>query len=332
FPILLRRRAIIAAESGKPYDLINVHEPSAAAICMSKSVAGNPVVVVTTYGVEQRGWELSLEELRLGRHGPTLKSRVSYPLTSLWQSRIGLRRADHILCKNLEDRDYLIRRLKIPEANITHFCPGADLIYASNAARRDYSRYGRILFAGTWLKRKGTEDLVPAFSALARRYSELSLTVLGGPTEEQVMRDFPEDIRSRVTSVITANEAENAGVYATTDIFVLPSLFEGTPLTLIEAMMSGMPIVTTATCGMKDVIDDGNTGLLVGIRSPESIIAAVDRLISDPALRAKMGRSAQERALTEHTWERAAAPVEELYQRLCERRTSLIPDLAVGAL
>ena len=47
-----------------------------------------------------------------------------------------------------------------------------------------------------------------------------------------------------------------AAAFAAADLFLLPSLFEGTPLTLMQAMMSGLPIVTTATCGMKDVLVD----------------------------------------------------------------------------
>src|ERR1041384_8013809 len=60
FPLLLWRHAIRAARQGRPYDLINVHEPSAAAISTYRVPAGHPVVTVTTFGVEKRGWELSL--------------------------------------------------------------------------------------------------------------------------------------------------------------------------------------------------------------------------------------------------------------------------------
>src|SRR4051812_5821605 len=69
FPLLVRHKARIAARSGQPYDLINVHEPVSAAIAAWKSAAGNPLVVVTSHGIERRGWDLSVEDLRLGREG-----------------------------------------------------------------------------------------------------------------------------------------------------------------------------------------------------------------------------------------------------------------------
>lgn len=321
FPVLVRRQAVAAAQSGKPYDLINVHEPSAAAISICRGATGNPIVVVTSHGVERRGWELALEELRSGREGPLLRTRLIYPLTGLWQSDLGLRRADHVFCLSSEDREYLMRRFNLSQNKITRIYPAADPIYAAVAKERDYARDDRLLFAGTWRKNKGIEDLVPAFAALAARHPELKLIVLGAGAPEATVRDaFPEEFRSRVLCRQTTSEVETAAVFSAADIYLLPSLFEGTPLTLIEAMMSGLPIVTTATCGMKDIVRDGKNGLLVPIRSPEAVVAAVERLINNSAFRARLGRAAQAEALEKHTWERVAAPVQDLYEEVRERR------------
>ena len=71
FPSLVLRHAARANRRGCPYDVINVHEPTGAAIALWKRMAGRPHVVVTTHGVEQRAWELLLEEGRLGRGGPS---------------------------------------------------------------------------------------------------------------------------------------------------------------------------------------------------------------------------------------------------------------------
>lgn len=321
FPFLVRRHAVAAARAGKPYDLINVHEPSAAAISAYKDAAGNPVVVVTSYGVERRGWELALEGLRQEREGPTLKTRLTYPPTVLWQSRVGLQHANHIFCKNYEDRDYLVQWLGLPTKKITRIYPGADPTYATIARERDYAQADRLLFAGTWLERKGIGDLVPAFVTLAARRPELKLIVIGGGVSESAVRAaFPESLRPRVSCIQTADEFETAAAFAAADIYLLPSLFEGTPLTLIEAMMSGMPIVTTAVCGMKDVVRDGENGLLVPVRSPEAIVAAVERLLGDATLRARLGKTARDEALEKYTWKQVAVPILKVYEQLCEQR------------
>lgn len=323
FPFLVRRRAVEAARSGRPFDIVNVHEPQAAVIGHWRRAAGNPRVVVTSHGVERRSWELALEERRLGRGGPSLRSRIIYPLTGLWQSTLGLRGADHIFCLNYEDRDYLMRWLSLPSEHITRIYPGADPMFARAAADRDSSQARRILFAGTWRKNKGIQDLVPAFYELAMRYPSLRLAVLGGLEPPEVIRAaFPEAVRAQVECIRAQTEQETAAAFATADLFVLPSLFEGTPLTLMEGMMSGLPVVATATCGMKDVIRDGENGLLVPIRSPEAIVSAVERLVHGPDLRARLGRAAQQEALTMFSWERAAQPVLEAYEHLHGRKVS----------
>ena len=321
FPLLVRSRAIAAARAGKPFDVINVHEPSAAAISKYKASAGHPVVVAMSYGVERRAWELRLEEVRRGRERVSMKTRVVYPLTSLWQSRVGFLNADHIFCKNSEDRDYLESWLNIPKTKITRISPGADPMYAEVAKDRSYKQVESLLFAGTWIKRKGIVDVVASFVHLASKYPSLQLTVLGGGVPEATVRaDFPIDLRDRVHCVNTYNETETANAFADADIYLLPSLFEGTPLTLLEAMMSGLPIVTTATCGMLDTIDHERNGLLVPMRAPAEIIKACERLIEDEELRARLGRAGQAEALERYTWERVAAPIQDVYERLAEAR------------
>lgn len=321
FPLLVRSRAVAAARALKPYDIINVHEPSAAAIVRFKRAAGDPIVVAMSYGVERRGWDLKLEEMRLGRESLSLKTRIIYPLTSLWQSRAGLLNADHIFCKNFEDRDYLMNWLDLSPNKITRISPGADPMYAAMARGRNYERMEKLLFAGTWIKRKGTPDLIAAFTSSAARYPRLQLMVLGaGMPEETVRADFPQGVRDRVHCVNAVNEEETAQAFADADLYVLPSLFEGTPLTLMEAMMSGLPIITTATCGMRDAIENERNGLLVPIRAPERIIEACERLIENRELRARLGQAAQAEAMNKYTWERVAAPIQNVYERLSEAR------------
>lgn len=330
FPLLVRRRANAAARAGKPYDIVNVHEPSAAAIAKYKRAAGNPIVVAMTYGVERRGWDLKLEEMRLGRESISLKTRVVYPLTSLWQSKIGFMNADHILCKNTEDRDYLVNWLNLSPERITRISPGADPIYATAAQGRSYRRMEKLLFAGTWIKRKGTIDLIASFSYLAKHYPSLQLTVLGSGVPSEVVRnDFPPGIREKVHCVNTANEAATAQAFADADLYLLPSLFEGTPLTLLEAMMSGLPIITTSICGMLDAIENGRNGLLVPVRSPDSISRACESLINNEELRARIGLAAQADAMNKYTWDRVAAPVQNVYERLSKARQKT-PDLQVS--
>ncbi len=145
----------------------------------------------------------------------------------------------------------------------------------------------------------------------------MSLTVLGsGVAADVVLRSFPDRLRPRISCQYAKDDREAAEVFADADVFILPSLFEGNPLTLIEAMASGLPIVTTAICGMKDTIREGQNGLLVPTRSPKSIVDAIDRLLRSPEMRMKIGRAARGDALASYTWARVAEPVKEVYLRI----------------
>jgi glycosyltransferase involved in cell wall biosynthesis len=315
FPFLVRQAAAAAAERRRAYHIVNIHEPHALPITISRSSAGSPSVVVTSHGLERRAWELALEEQRLGRRSIPLKTRLTYPVTSLWPASIGLRRSDHVFCLNSDDREYLLRTVGRQPGTVTQIFPGADPIYAGTL--REYDRASRVLFAASWRENKGIADLVPAFVKLAEKHRSVTLTILGGGLPEQTVRaEFPRSVQSRILFAVPASERGTAEAFGSGDIFLLPSLFEGTPLTLIQAMMSGLPIVTTNVSGMKDVIEDGKTGLLVPIRSPDAIVAAVDTLIADRSLRERLGRAAQMTALHTYTWERAAQPVEQVYLRL----------------
>jgi glycosyltransferase involved in cell wall biosynthesis len=217
----------------------------------------------------------------------------------------------------------------LPERT-TRIFPGADLAFVPQPGTRSYASGKQLLFAGTWRKNKGIEDLVPAFVDLANRWPDLRLAVLGpGVRAGVVLEAFPETVRPRVDVRFARNDSETAAQFLTADLFVLPSLFEGTPLTLLEAMMSGLPIVTTAVCGMRDVIRNGQNGLLVPIRDPRAIAAAVGKLLQDESLRARLGRNAGAEAQACYTWDRVAEPVRQVYEQLRypheHRRNDAIP-------
>ena len=91
-----------------------------------------------------------------------------------------------------------------------------------------------------------------------------------------------------------------AAVLAASDIFVLPSHFEGLPMSVIEAMLTGLPVVATAIRGPREQVVDGVTGLLVPPATVAPLAAALNRLVADPAARAAMGEAGRFRALARY--------------------------------
>ncbi len=88
-----------------------------------------------------------------------------------------------------------------------------------------------------------------------------------------------------------------ADVLAAADIFTLPSHFEGLPMSVIEAMLTGLPVVATAIRGPREQVADQETGFLVAPATVTPLAVALARLVADPALRARMGAAGRERAV-----------------------------------
>jgi glycosyltransferase involved in cell wall biosynthesis len=89
----------------------------------------------------------------------------------------------------------------------------------------------------------------------------------------------------------------------TGDAFVLPSLQEGMPLALLEAMAAGLPVIATSVGDVPQAVHDGNTGLLVPPADPDALATALNRIITDAALRQRLGPAARTRAL-DYDWKK----------------------------
>jgi glycosyltransferase involved in cell wall biosynthesis len=317
FPVAVLQHVRRRLRQRAPFDIVNVHEPAGSALVVSRAVLNGTKIVVTSHGLEERSWKLRLEPDTRPCERPSLKTKVIHPATVLWQARLALARADHVFCLNEEDRNYIIRRFGRGDLNTTRICPSADPIFGRSASSRDYGACRRILFAGTWLLRKGTDYLSEAFSRLGARHPDLELEILNPGIPEQVVKaGFSPEVQARVRCIVTRREEDTVRAFEEAHLFVLPSLFEGTPLTLLEAMWSGLPVLTTSTCGMKDVIEDGRNGLLIPVRSSEAIENGIERLMQSEPLRRALGQAASREASHKLRWEDSARNALMQYERM----------------
>jgi glycosyltransferase involved in cell wall biosynthesis len=97
------------------------------------------------------------------------------------------------------------------------------------------------------------------------------------------------------------------------DVFVQCSRWEGLPLAIIEAMMSGLPVIATSVGGVAEVVEVGVTGLLVPPKNPKALSSALNHLLHDPGLRARMGEAGRRRALGHFTEARMLAETVQVY-------------------
>jgi glycosyltransferase involved in cell wall biosynthesis len=299
------------------YDVVNLHAPWGCVYGLSRklfSSAGLPPYVFTMQGSEERyALAMRLEHAKGRASNFAIKNRIWHRLYRQSMYDFSISTADHGAVANREG--WILSELKYghPPGRIW-FVPNGTSPEFFQPRNFENTSADRLLYVGTWLDRKGVHYLAESFSALAARLPGVHLTVAGCLiSEEEAKSHFPQDLRARITVIPSLSREAMPPLYMSHDIFVFPSLVEGMPLTLLEAMATAMPVVTTNTCGMADVIQDGVNGVLVPAADSVSLAEAVLRLYNVPDFRRALGSAAQE-SVRSYTWEKVARQLEHVLQ------------------
>ena len=175
-------------------------------------------------------------------------------------------------------------------------------------------------FAVGWIGRmtavKRTDDVLVAFKRLRDEGVDAVLCMVGdGPDREQLERRAHELGVVRDTLFLGYQE-DVAPFYAAFDALVLPSSNEGTPVSAIEALAAGRPVVATRVGGVPDVVQEGEDGFLVEPGATDELADRLAQLARDPALRERMGRAGRERVLPRYAVARLVDDVDRLYRSL----------------
>lgn len=170
----------------------------------------------------------------------------------------------------------------------------------------------RVLFVGQIIPLKGIHHLVQAFTRLRFPRSELIIVGQGDVRYQALLnRLVGRDASVRFTGQLT--QAELWAYYQSADVFVLPTLSEGSALVVYEAMAAGLPVVTTPNAG--SVVRDGVDGLLFPACDVDALQDKIQYLYQNPHARIAMGHSARER-VREFTWEHYRERLLEVYARI----------------
>jgi len=307
----------------KQYDVVNLHAPWGCVYGLSRKWFPSqelPPYVFTMQGSEERFAHAMKFEHQKGRAANfACKNRVWHRFYHQRMYDFSISTADYGAVANREG--WILSELKYghPPGRIWYVPNGVSEEFFQPREFADASA-NRLLYVGTWLDRKGVHYLAEAYTGLASRSPELRLTIAGCITpEEQVKAHFPAEFRDRVSVLPFLARDAMPALYASRDIFVFPSLVEGMPLTLLEAMAAAMPVVTTNTSGMSDLIEDGTNGLLVPAADAAALGSAIDRLRNSPDLMRTLGVRAQESA-RRYTWDRIGRQLEHVFQLAADFR------------
>jgi len=315
-------------------DLVHAHATHGISYALLRGLVLNRPFVVhvhdTTAGAVKGGEYISF------RLGLTAALRERYIVEmALTRQRLMWRKADRLVAVCTSVADELNAYYGIPKERIRVVFNGVDT--ETFKPSPDKQRFRRelgvegdpvVLFVGHFGLRKGSHLLLKAAPAIIERFPQ-SLFVLVGGTPSFLGSDIywgmlqdlavQSGISKQVRFVGTVPYDEVVRYYLAADLFVLPTLYEGLPKVVLEAMACGLPVVTTRVSGNTDVVVNGETGVLIEPQSVEQLQDAILNLLSDPEMMRQMGLRGRQRALEKFTWERAAKQVLDVYDEILPR-------------
>jgi glycosyltransferase involved in cell wall biosynthesis len=221
------------------------------------------------------------------------------------------------------------KRIIVVEKNILNFFEGAGIknaVYIPNGV--DLGRFAkekavlkadkkvRFLFVGRLEEQKGCRYLIQAARILIEKTQNFVILVVGDGSQRGILDNLTEEnnLGSYMTFLGGVEDKKLRELYCTSDVFILPSIWEGLPLTLLEAWSAKLPVIVTNVGAIRDICVDERNGLIVRSKDPESIADAMLRMIGDEELRRRLAKNGAELVRREFSLETMVLSTLELYE------------------
>ena len=264
----------------KPVAFI-IHEPSAV-FFLNKKIP----VFIESHGIERQSWQY---ELKQKDNNISIRTKFLFPIWRLLQCDIALRKANKLLLTNTTDKEYAIANYKRSEKDIFIFKNGVEQNFSAINSK-DFV----VLFNGSWIKRKGIHTLVKAADILYNRKRLIKYLLIGtGKSENEVLQSWPDYLKQFVKVISKFEASEEEQLLNQSSVVVLPSYFEGQPLSILQAMAAGKCCITTNCCGQKDYIINNETGLLFERGNAEELAKLIDNCYENFNIVTEVGNKAK---------------------------------------
>jgi glycosyltransferase involved in cell wall biosynthesis len=224
---------------------------------------------------------------------------------------------DAVVAVSAEMRTILLDWFGVRRDRVRLIQNGIAMPRAWDPGDRDGGSDVHIGTVGRMVPVKGHQLFLELAAHLRGRYPNVRFSILGeGPLMAQLTADAARlGVGDRVAFL--PPQPDPQPYYRGLDIYVNTSLHEGLPLSVLEAMACGKPVVAARVGGIPEVVRHGEDGFLVEGRKPDAFAACCERMIEEPALRRTMGRNARARVAEAFGRERMAASYRALYEELC---------------
>lgn len=295
----------------------HLHTPfsCSAAITMAGLFSHTPIVITEHY-ITQLGY---LRRRKLSRAKAALRELKIRLL--IFMKMISLRFVDRIVAVSDSNRDYIVQRLGQTLSERTQVIPnGIEVqLYAPGYPQNDgpvASESPVVVTVAGLNNQKGHEYLFHAIAGILPQFPRTRFLLVGDGHLRGHLEAMATNLGIRNAVEFMGYRSDIPAILERADVFVLPSLFEGLPLSLLEAMAAGKPVVATDVDGSHDVVLDGVTGFLVPPRDSEALIKTIASLLGNEEMRSNFGKAGRERALKLYSSKRMYEDYLALYYSL----------------
>jgi glycosyltransferase involved in cell wall biosynthesis len=294
-------------------DVVHTHTPKGNLLAQIAAwLAGVPIRFETIHGLYFYG--------KKGRLATWLLKKMEY---------LPARLATHVFCVSREDIDFLTGSGILPAEKLQWLTVGVDTVRFDPARfsaeqrleiRAELGIPEDVFVVGIvsrMVRGKGFQDLFEAFAQVRRSVPRACLLVVG-----EMDRSRGQHISPKPANLCgAADDCRCVGqrydvdrMLAAMDVYCLPSYREGYPVSVMEASSMALPAVVSDIRGCREAVVDGQTGLVVPVKSPANLAEAIEKLAKDPALRRRMGQAARQRALDVFDVRRIVETLVDRYQ------------------
>ena len=307
----------------KPYDIIHVNQPhgfAAAKLVRHRWPAS--AFIHRSHGFEPRVDEV-LQHWRsvyAVDHRSAWRRGLSAGLGALiarHNSAI-VRWADgHILCSQ-QDADFMLERFHADPERVAVLPQAAPNSFLERTANFTPQRLSTVLYVGQYAFVKAPMVIAASMDMIAEERSDATFIWVTAKEEHAHIKSMVStEVRARLELIPWLDQSELRSIYDRAGIFVFPSFFEGSGKVHLEALSRGLCVVASSVGGMRDVIRDGLTGVLVEPGNPSAVARRALVLMADFAVASAMSQAAVLRA-RELSWHRTARETAAFYQHILD--------------
>ena len=262
-------------------------------------------------------------------HPITRDRRLALEAAATWKERLSINRwhsflrmqkkvapqLNRIVCPSNQSKADVIEELKVNEENVNVVLNGIDLDSFTRDERVEQKPYRIITTASADVPLKGLKFLIEAMTEIIEEIPEAHLMVLGRAKEKGDIAKLISrlNLEEKISFRSGLSQSEVVSLYSSSHICVIPSLYEGFGFGAGEAMACGLPLISTQSGGLKEVI--GQEAVIIEAASSEAIIKAVKDLFSNKEKQLALSRAGRKRMEKEFNWMKAAEAYEKIYSK-----------------